>query len=484
MQDLQAPGNSQWGGHPSQTPVLPVEDFHIVAVEWLDGTDTKVIGDCDQYVNLPQDAKWLGDSDISNIDRLGISPRFRVRFDRPVSGSFKWRVVPVGGDASEYSGAEKKRNAKFVPGKLDWTSASTCGDGTVIMVNAAQLVAGGGYKFKVEAKDHHGAVVSTGVITTKRLFWYSELPMLNLSSVLSSTGTVEAEFAKHHLVMKQLADLAIPHQQNIGSEAEVTTLKSNISAAVAGNPTAVSKAPYLLRVAYTDHLAVKNPSRPQRVDGVKVGPGAAAVKIPVSSTGLRDGDGEAPRWLWSNLVNGEGWFVSAKYMPSGRGAAVILPANKVSMAGDLVRSRSIEVDVSDLPAGVGTLIVNVNVVDRMRGGLAFGGTPNICICTRAWWNTVGHHDQACTVVHEMGHQVHMVVDGSGNQPDRVTTQYDKRGHVGSHCHNGCASGQEDYSTSDNVKASTCVMFGTVNGKVAFCGNCAPAMKKVDLSAGF
>lgn len=466
---------------PPPPPPPPPEDYNIVAVEWLHGDDVTVIGDCEQFVNLPSDAKWLADSNIANIDRLSITPRFLVRFDRPGSFGFQWKLIPEAGGTPAYTATEEGRNASFIASSLTYSAGSTAADGRAIMTNAARLVAGGGYKFRIEARDDKGTVVRSGVITTKRLFWYVELPMAGLTTALTGTAGVDTEFGSQHIVLKQLADLSIPLQENIGGTADNNVLTANVNAAVAGNATATAKAPYLLRIAYTDHLAVKHANRPQRVDDVVVGPGVAAIEIPVSSTGLRDGDGDRARSLWHQIVTGESWFVSATYTPNG-GVVTDIPPAAVTMVGG-PNSRTISVDPTVLPAGTGSITVNVNVVDRMRGGLALGG-PDICVCTRAWWQTVSQGEQLGTVIHEMGHQVHMVVDGTGSQPDRGATQYDNSGHVGSHCHNGCAAGQANYATTANTTASTCVMFGTVNGLTAFCRNCAPAVKKVDLSAGF
>lgn len=480
------PGGTDPGTGPGTDPVTPEDDYAIVSVAWLNGDDVTTIGDCTQWVNLPREAKWLANSDIPNIDRLGISPRFLVTFNKAQVCNFQWRIVvePGGTEAYSSGGAtkEEERNSNFVPSSREWAMGSTDETGRGI-ADAARLVAGGGYKFKIEAKDHHDTVVTSGVIETKRLFWYVELPMTGLTSTLTTTAAVDTEFANHHIVLKQLPDLSIAHQQNIGNDTDSDTFAANVEGAITGNATAAAKAPYLLRIGYTDHLAVKNPNRPQRADGITVGPGVAATAIPVSSTGLRDGDGEAARWLWNNLVTGEGWFVSASYTPDGGGAAVDIPADKVTMTTPGNSDQSVTVDVTGLPAGTGSITVNVDVVDRMRGGLAIGGAANICICTRSWWNNSNDAKQACTVVHEMGHKVQMVAAGTGGQPDRVSTQYSGHGHMGSHCHNGLAAGLATYGNAD-VTATTCAMFGTVNRRTAFCGNCAPAVKKVDLGAGF
>ena len=117
----------------------------------------------------------------------------------------------------------------------------------------------------------------------------------------------------------------------------------------------------------------------------------------------------------------------------------------------------------------------------MRGGLSFNGTNLVCICTKSWWRAKNGAKQNQTMIHEIGHQFNMVAQGTGSGPDKVATQYTGKGHVGSHCYNGCGV-QANYSS--HTASSTCVMFGAGNGKNAFCANCAIAMKKQDISGGF
>ena len=67
---------------------------------------------------------------------------------------------------------------------------------------------------------------------------------------------------------------------------------------------------HVIAVIYTDHLAVKNPSQSVIRDGVNVGPRAPAVVIPLAGPGLTN-PAVQRRYLWKDLVPGEGWFVSA-----------------------------------------------------------------------------------------------------------------------------------------------------------------------------
>jgi len=235
-------------------------------------------------------------------------------------------------------------------------------------------------------------------------------------------------------------------------------------------------------VIFTDHLAVKNPSQSVIKSGVDVGPGKAAVVVPIAGPGLTN-PAVAARSLWKDLVPGEGWFVSASYTPDGGGDAVTIPEAKCSAlpAGSSNCTR-VSVDVTALPAGTGTITLVVDWVDRMRGGLSLGSGNAVCICSRAWWQNKNTAAQNQVLVHEVGHQVGMVADGSGSLPDKVATHYDSsKGHVGDHCHHGVAAGQARYDGAADLTASDCVMYGATNGKLAFCANCVPTVRKLDIT---
>lgn len=192
------------------------------------------------------------------------------------------------------------------------------------------------------------------------------------------------------------------------------------------------------------------------------------------------------RSLWKDLVPGEGWFVSCIYSPDSGGADIELDeadCTAVAAGGNASDCTSVSVDVSGLPAGTGTLTLTVHWVDRMRGGMSFSGSPTVLICTRAWWTDISATEQNQTLVHELGHQFGMVPEGAGSSLDRHADQYIDSGHVGSHCHNGVPAAAS-YSNSAAGAASTCVIFGATNGKIAYCGLCTPQVRKLDLSPGW
>ncbi len=459
----------------------PEEDFNIVSIAWLDGADDKEVATADQWVNLPSEDKWVNGDEIKNKDRLGMKPRLKVKFDKKGAHPFKIKFQPPTGTAA-YSETEKNRNSNFKYTDLE-KSYTTDADGTKIITGDFQVLAGGGYKFKAEAKDKKGKKVTTGTLTTKRLFYYLEAKMTGLTSVLSSTSAVETEFNKHHMKIKKLSALTITHQPNIGSNSDNSTLSSNVNTAVDADVAAKAKKKYLLTVAYTDHLAVKNSSVTISKNPVDVGPGKAKVVIPVTARGLLSPHTVDTRYLWHDIVAGEGWFVEAKFHKIGGGVATI-PAGKVTHKGTGNFWNVVEIDVTGLAAGRGKIEVKVNVVDRMRGGLALGGANQVCVCTRAWWSNEADASQKCTIIHEIGHKVGMVANGSGNQPDKVATHYSGKGHAGDHCYKGCSAGATSYNSTANLTASQCVIFGAVNEKTAFCSNCEKAVKKLDINSGW
>ena len=118
----------------------------------------------------------------------------------------------------------------------------------------------------------------------------------------------------------------------------------------------------------------------------------------------------------------------------------------------------------------------------MRGGLSFPGGNLICVCTKAWWKENDVAIQSSTLVHEMGHKVGMVSNGTGKLPDKVETFYEAKGHVGPHCFFDLG----DQATYAGVTGNKCVMFGAVGAgsPTAFCVQCIPALSKMDLSAGW
>ena len=456
------------------------EEPVITSIAWLDGADDKEVADAIQWVNLPQDAKWVDkDNDVPNKDRLGQKPRFKVAFSKPGRHGFKVKAE-AGEDNADYTDPEKGRNAKF-----KWQDKekeyTTDGDGTKIVAADFFTTCAGLDQFQLVAEDkNNNPSVATGWLTTKRLAYLVVIKMKGMASA-ASLDSMEGEFSSHGIEIIDLPAVEIDRMANIGTTEEAT-FKTKCKTAFDGSD-GKKKSPYAVAIAFTEHLAVKNPNQTLELPSVTVGPGEDPVDIPVMARGLRAGDGMGTRHLWKDLVAGESWFVSATYVPDGGGSnANIIEASCTALPLGASACATVRVDVTGLPVGTGTIRLKVNVVDRMRGGLSFPDGNLICICTKAWWEDIDAAEQNTTATHEMGHKVGMVSDGTGKLPDKVTTLYNGKGHVGNHCHFDLPV-QASYA---GVSGNKCVMYGAVGTGTtsAFCENCAPAVRKMDLSAGW
>jgi hypothetical protein len=458
----------------------------IVSVAFLDGDDAIEVASATQFVNLARAPASVDGAVVANLDRSGHRPRIKVRFDKPGSHQFSIKLLPQSSNAP-YTGTETARNARFLYQK-DQKSYTTDGEGSKILpLDDFYVSAAGKDKYRLEARDDNGISVRTGDLEVQRLVYYVEIKMRSLTTVATSLATLEAEYAKHNIKLLKLPAVEMDHMPNVGAQDSATFMKL-ARAAYAGSQ-AVAKQPYAVAIAYTGHLAVKNPNQLVLKTGLAVGPGKPPVDIPIVAAGLTSG--VAQRYLWQGLVPGEGWFVSAKFIKDGGSAAdeVDLPEARCvavpESAGSPERANMVRIDVTALTAGTGTIELRVHVVDRMRAGLSFAGGNLICVCTKSWWKTKDTAAQNQVMVHELGHTFGMVANGSAKGPDKTVSWYDNsKGHVGDHCFHGNAAGQARYDAKSDSAKSKCVMYGATNGISAFCADCAPALRKVDLSAGW
>jgi hypothetical protein len=471
----------------SSVQSCPLKDkARIVSIAYLDGTDDKEIAGGKHYVNFPRNVKWVNNSEIKNIDRLSHTPRIKVRFNKPGAHGFKVKYLP-NGDNVVYSDAEKARNSHFKY-QDQQKSYTTDGDGTKILPVPDFFVAAAGKdKYKLEAEDDQGNTVKSGNLEIYRLFYCIEIKMRSLTTVASNINTLKNEYKKHHISILELGSVIIDHMPNIGSQADTNAFKSTARGAYTSSD-ATEKEPYVIAIAYTDHLAVKNANQQLRKANVTVGPNQPKVSIPVMGTGLRTGDSNfRSKALWQNIVPGEDWFVSAQFLKNGGtvGADEVTilkdKCTPIARGSNAQYCTQVDIDVTGLPTETGTLTITVNWVDRMRAGLASSGNM-VIICTRAWWNDKSTRAQNEVMIHEIGHMLGMVTNGSGTLPDTPAKHYANRGHVGNHCHSGLAL-RDSFASGDN-SGSNCVMFGATNGKSAFCGDCTPAVRKLDICNGW
>lgn len=504
-------------------------DPKIISVDFLDGgDDLEMPVDRRQWVNLPREAKWVDHRHILNEDRLTLKPRVRVTFDQPGSHAFTLKIDP-GGSNRAYTAGEKGRNKAYTYSEQE-KRYTTDGDGTKVISDDWLLNCCGNNIWRLQAEDDYGNVVESHNLFNWRMLYLVEVPMEKVTVTDDLTRCIN-EYEKHGILVDRMAGARMKHVPCIDPIADRKMLMDQ-ARPVYQRTRGIEKEPYTLCVTYTDHLAIKGTDRILLLPKVEVGPDAYDSTITMNVL-KADND---PGPLWHDMVPGEDWFVSCTFTPdpddegrgtytgvgAGAGAALgvgltaaFLDPVSVGLAAmgmaalgtgiglalhpgpkpiPIAKARckpiaewynpnyytQVEIDVSDLPSGTGTITLTVHVVNFMAGGVAFGDTNLIGIATRANWRQTDAATQNMALIHEIGHKLNMVCDEKPGEPDRVKTQYDHKGHKGSHCHNGLEV-MDHYA---GVEGGVCVMFGEINGQSGFCDECTPAVQKMDLSAGW
>jgi hypothetical protein len=472
----------QMGGDKAMAkcPAKVKDDAKITSIVLLDGDDkTELTANTKQYINLPRDKKWVDGTVVKNIDRLNRFPRIKVKFDKPGEHNFKIKLVPDGNNIV-YSVAEKGRNTKFGHISVE-LPFQTNPNGTKI-VSDLYFSSAGKNKFKFEATDSNGNKATSPDLETSRVVYFQKIIMTEIKTkVTTAIDTFKTEFENNGISLIELVDVEMEHLHNIGSTAEQVTFLTKARTAY-NSSKGPGKAPYIVAIAYTDQLAVKDSKQKIIKAGVKVGKDQPDVEIPITNV-----KGEK-KSLWRNIVPTEGWYMSCKFLKdkgvAGKDEKKIdlancspVPENK----GVADPCNKVKIKVSDLPDATGKIILEVNWINRMRGGLSFVGNNLICIASRGWWKDLPAANQNQTMIHELGHKIGMVSDGKGKLPDKCANLYTGKGHVGEHCHQGVPE-KDSYAK----EKGTCVMFGSSNDKrkPEFCTDCAPAVKKMDISTGW
>jgi len=438
-----------------------------------------------QWVNLIKTDTYVED-EITSEHRIG---RFKVKckFSNATSELVRLRIVAEGGDNTTYTTAEERRNLNY---KLVKTQPiMTTGDSESEIEQDFWLPASGGNKYKVEAM-HNGNVVATSqIIETRRKLYYQIVTMTGLT-IPGSFSAFEDEYwneaKKYYIKLKNIGNAEISPIENIGSNADTTLLRQRVRAVYDrsydyGTPGSLKT--FTTAIVFTDHLAVKDAGMRLRwrVRGNLVKGSSKNLTIEYAAAG----QARRKHYLWRDLVTGEGPNISASFTDH-TGASHNITAD-VSLGAVEVGASGIcklVVDTSNFPdsfftdaANTGFIRVTFDAVNRMRAGIALGDNV-IVICTKAWWRNTPTAKMLDVMVHELGHKVGMVSDGTGKKVDSTAKQYTGQGHRGSHCSNGYSYDAATRAWS-NGGGTKCVMYGSTNGVREFCDVCEPAVRKTD-----
>lgn len=468
------------------------ETAKIVSVEFLDGSDTKIVkGKAKaQFVNLPNEPELVDGKIIKNKDRLSNKPRIRLKFDKPGAHPFKIKLVPAGSNAS-YKAAEIPRNSNFRFDDIE-KIFYTNPDGDIILSGNLALASAGCDIYGLTAKDKNDVTVnSNGRLNTYRMIYFVEIKMDGITNYIAKNlNLCIKEFSrnKKNIKLKKLGQTRMGHIKNISKEDEDSFLSKANKAYTdfARRKMGYYKKKYCIAIAYTDQLAVKKQRQSLIKEDVQVGPLEDPVIIPIF-------DGHKTKSLWHDVATGEDWFVSCTFFSDDLFGNSPITKDKCKIIEDPSYPGnycSVEISVDHLPIGHGEIIIVVNWVDRMRAGLSFRSGPLIVLCTRVWWHKKSTQEQNEVLIHELGHKIGMVSKSAGSHQYNGLNSgrylYDKsKGHVGEHCYFGCPDGQSRYDSDADVANAKCVMYGATKKNLSkFCPDCDKAVRKLDISKGW
>lgn len=468
-----------------ERPLIINEAALIQSVEILGANNNTIVsGQVEQFVNLPAKAAFVDNIKILHLNQLTKNLKVKVTFDKPGVHHFKIKMVPDTVSNCNYSATEIARNSNFKHQDQELSMTTDANGEKIIAGNDLFVSAAGADKFKVSASDAQAnSVVSAGEVLNKRMFYLTEAKMQGLTSIASNLNAAKAEYEKHGIDFSILPAVNIPHMPNIGNSADKKKFKKSIIAAYNASTAAVAKGKYGITVAYTDQLAVKETNKRVPKHNVTVG-SSSPIHIPIKTSS------NISKSLWNNIVPGEDWFVSCHFLKNGGNPSADKISIPKSKCTPIQKSRyptgyfdSVDIDVSSLsPNETGTITLYVNWVKKMTGGISFGGTNIVAICTRAFWKKTPTLDQNIIAIHELGHKFNMACNGDNNKklPDIIPNYYKQSGR---HCHTG-AAGTTNYHTNTINGNASCVMFGMVKKtRTRFCDDCGIAIKKVDLKVG-
>nr|MCH9680321.1 hypothetical protein [Deltaproteobacteria bacterium] len=322
------------------------------------------------------------------------------------------------------------------------------------------------------ARDEHGTVAQSHRVVTQRLLYCQELVGAGTQPAPDIAGAVE-QLAAANITLVPLPRGAMPARPNLDVESgdgQRAAFITDLDQAFAASPGA-AKAPHVLTVAYLDRVTVQHKIK-VTVPNVEAGGAATVVEI------RRGGE---PRYLWMG-IDQTPWLTAASFTPDS-GPAQDIKAHCTAVPNDHHypdQCRNVRIALGSLPAGRGTVELYLVTVRKILGGVSFGTqTQRICVATRAGWVDVDPAKQQALVLHEIGHKLGLVPDGSGSL-DRSPLQYDHT-HTGSHCHWRLAPA----AAYGPYEMGRCVMFGeALAPNQAFCQTCCDAARKADLSMGW
>jgi hypothetical protein len=454
----------------------------------------------EQWVNLPKDSKYE-ESGITK-DRLG-GLSMKIDFDKSDPPQlWKVKVSPVGSDNIEYSAKEKGRNERFKV-RTDF-SFGISDELELELEENIFLPAAGGNKFKIETKDGDGKVVGTAVeVETRRKLYYQVICMKGVTA--PPMKSMEDEFwnpaKKYYLKLAAPeAEAEMKYHKNIKDDWSGTAGREDMFKE--------SKKNYGLKKLHPFCFVIVCSNQNASIMDYKF-------KFPFKLYGklFKNQDTEIEvelprgRFLWFDYDDiddakngGRGrWLKRRVQFNDGKAAPIKLDNADVVLGPKSGKfHQKIKVTLKKdlrhlIMTRKGNLELSVRVVAGFSGGYSDPMANFITVCNHAWHKDIPTSERMQTLVHEVGHKVGMVSDGTGIAPDAPPNLYgnfrsgpkeNNQGHQGPHCEKGITYNKANDSWTG---APGCVMFGANIGggnttPPTFCSDCEKAVRKMDIDA--
>jgi hypothetical protein len=458
-----------------------------------------------QWVNLEKDNAAL-EGYVARARRDYLEVECTVANPNPME--FQVRLVPHEPEA-QYEPREIGRNIRFACVN-DRGSETNAGGGRTRLSRRVYLPAAGGNVYRIEAK-HKNKVVSSGkIVESRRKLFCQLMKMTDVpgSGDLDAAGLLAA--LKKELWRpgeKRFIDL-----EQVGGVADIPRVgvrfdqPSTFFEVAAEAYATRSLRPHDFVIAFVDQIA-KPEDR---------GPATEEFPVTVPADGVAwegtDLEIDLPHGLWLGFDAVDDmnkyWLADCKlHLVTGETVRPLtISRSKVeAIATDAMRrgvERCSRVKVrfdGDALGGVvrpvaGQLRVTLGYrTPFFLAGAEFYDMAVVAIAMREDWNPTSPIVRAWVLVHEVGHKLGMVADGTGNLPKGPDTVYGVPGkpydprHTGRHCHEGISwLGTIGWRPKDK-KGPACVMFGAAtlgdhNTPTTFCGNCSPVVRKLDLGS--
>lgn len=421
------------------------------------------MADIEQWVNLTQSNKWIGDG-LTSRARMGRVARMNIQFDQRHRATV-WITKEADGGNAVYSATELPRRTVFRAPPYVRRRVSTDRRGRLHL--DINLTAAGGDKYTVRVEDRDGNELKSDVLHVRRKLYCQIIKMAGVAAVSAANVTgMQNEFwnTAENVYIKM-----IEH-----SSGRTITARRNF------DDTNRTVERSVKRAARRRYVRDKNPYSfavvVVRRNGI---PGPETRAGNVTFTASNTFSFNTVEALFDHVDPAEEYYGSLVWTPTG-GAAVNIPKADITRNG----ARGIRINTTAYPKGAGRLAYQMRVLEINGRGLSLP-TENLTVVAAEDAETgavVPANEVMGVLVHEIGHKIGMVAGPQGSRAlDEQATYYDGRGHAGGHCHHGVARPlPANLSTTGGI-APDCTMFGDTRAATSnFCADCRTSLRKMDL----